>query len=230
MALEGSYREKGVGFDEKDDTWSPKKMPKKAIRVIRPDDEFVERDFRMNPVVINIFSGPPDPLDISGATTITVDNEYIKQMGAYPSLVRIFQEQCLDRRTLQMFDHPGYTSGCSCSGLFHWDKPPADKLLFKNNSEFAMKSCCKLCKKDLRLVSVDKLSLIPSFHQFNYLTFTVIDELSNEHITFQAAILEMVAEDQFLLGLLRDVSHDQVVAVIQIEEGCGERAVSSSEN
>jgi len=70
----------------------------------------------------------------------------------------------------------------------------------------------------LRLLSVDKISVKPSCHHSYYLTFTVVDELTNEEITFQAQIIEITFK-QYMLGLLTDASHDRVVAVMQIKGG-----------
>jgi len=68
------------------------------------------------------------------------------------------------------------------------------------------------------LLSVDKMSLRPTCHRVYYLTFTVLDDCTNEETTFQAEIIEITFK-QYMLGLLRDASHDRVVAVMQIEGG-----------
>lgn len=201
------------------------------LKLIELGEEFYEEKRRLDEKYskeILLHSAPPDPLDISDATLMFVDAQELHRRGAYVAVVRVFVNECLNRNTLQIYDHPGDPR---CGGFNHWEHPSmTDMEMVRNVADFAFEVCCDLCKKDgLRLLSVDKISVRPSCHCFYYLTFTVVDELTNEEITFQAEIIEITFK-QYMLGLLRDASHDRVVAVMQIKGGTVEGEAYSLPN
>ncbi|KAL2939109.1 ABC transporter A family member 12 [Bienertia sinuspersici] len=68
-----------------------------------------------------------------------------------------------------------------------------------------------------QLKEVNRMSCSPDCYPFFHMTFTVVDELTKEEVTLQAQVIQY-AIGQLQLGMLRDASHDRVLAAIRCKE------------
>lgn len=156
-----------------------------------------------------------DPLYVTNAIPIVEDLQELDRFGVHFSCSSHFLQQCHDRRTLQVYDHPGDPRN---GGFYHVEGKEV-RYHHKQAAQFAFHWYCDHLKKgsQMKLHSFDKARCAPMCDRFYYVTFTVCDELSEEITILQAQVMEL-GRDHLKLGLLRDPVRDKVLAIVKLKE------------